>query len=60
MFQRDGVPTNMIIEGLKENTLGDFKRKVAEAGCHLRQTEPESPWQMAAEGGNRELKKRVR
>ena len=35
LFQRDGVPPKMIVDGLKENTMGDFKRKVAEAGCHL-------------------------
>ena len=48
LFQRDGVPTNMIVYGSKEQTLGDFKRKVVEAGCQLRQTEPESPRKMAA------------
>ena len=54
LFQRDGVPPKIIVDGSKEQTLGNFKRKVAEAGCHLRQTEPESPWQMAEEGGIRE------
>ena len=57
LFQRDGVPPKMISDGSKEQNLGVFKRKVTEAGCHLRQTEPESPWQMAAEGGIRELKR---
>ena len=57
LFQRDGVPPKMIVDGSKEQTLGDFKRKVAEDGCHLRQTEPKSPWQMDAEGGIRELKR---
>ena len=37
LFQRDGVPPKMIVDGLKEQTLGDFKRKVEEDGCHLRQ-----------------------
>ena len=54
LFQRDGVPPNIIFDGSKEQTLGIFKRKVAEAGCHL---ETESPWQMYAEGGIRELKR---
>ena len=44
LFQCDEVPPKMIVDGSKEQTLGDFKRKVAEAGCHLRQTEPESLW----------------
>ena len=51
LFQRDGVPPKMIVDGSKEHTLGVFKRKVVEARCHLRQMEPESPWQMSAEGG---------
>ena len=50
LFQRDGVLTKVIVDVLKEQTLGVFKRKFAEAGCHLRHMEPESPWQMAEEG----------
>ena len=57
LFQRDGVPPKVIVDGPKEHTLEVFKRKVAEAGCHLRQTEPEPSWQMAAEGGICELKR---
>ena len=37
--------------------MGYFKRKVAEAGCNLRRTGPEPPWQMAAEGEIHELKR---
>ena len=37
--------------------MGDFKRKVAETGCHMRQTEPEPPQKMAREGGICELKR---
>ena len=48
LFQRYVVPPKMIVDRLKEKTLVYFKRKVAEDSCHLRQTEPESPWQMAA------------
>ena len=32
LFQRDGVPPKMIVDGSKEQTMGNFKRKVAEAG----------------------------
>ena len=53
LFQRDGVPTNMIVYGSKEQTLGNFKRKVVEAGCQLRQTEPKFQWKIATEGGIR-------
>ena len=56
LFQRGRVPPKMIVDGSKEQNLGDFKSKVAEAGCHLRHAEPESPYQIAAERIIRELK----
>ena len=46
----------IIVDCPKEETLGVFKSKAGEAGCHLRHTEPESPYQMSAEGGISELK----
>ena len=57
LFQRDGLPPKIIVDGSKEQTLGDFKRKVAESGCHLSHTEPEYLWQMAAEVRIIELKR---
>ena len=59
LFRRDGVPPCMILDGSKEQTLGEFRRKLKEADCHLRQTEPYSPWQQAAEGAIRELKRGI-
>ena len=46
----------MIIDSSKEQNMGYFKGKVAEAGCHLRQMEPEYLRQMAAEVGICQLK----
>ena len=40
LFQRDGMPPKMIVGGSKEQTMGIFKRKVAEASCYLSQKEP--------------------
>ncbi len=57
LFARDGVPNVMVMDGAREQTLGDFRRKCREAGCHIKQTEPYSPWMSAAENGVRELKK---
>ena len=57
VFHRDGVPPTMVIDGSKEQTLGEFRRKLKEADCHPRMTEPYSPWQQAAEGCIRELKR---
>ena len=57
LFQQDVVPPKMIVDGSKEQTLGYFKRKDAEAGYHMSHTELEYPWQMATKGGIRELKR---
>ena len=57
LFHRDGVPPTMVLDGSKEQCLGDFKCMLREADCHLRQTKPYSPWQQAAEGCIRKLKR---
>ena len=57
LFQRDGVHPKMIFDVLNDKNLGGFKRKVAEAGCNLRQTEPDSLCKMSSEGGISELKR---
>ncbi len=57
LFHRDGVPPTIILDGLKEQCKGDFKRKLRNTDCHTRQTEPYSPWQQAAEGCIHELKR---
>ena len=59
LFRHDGVPPCMVLDGSKEQTLGDFRQKLKEADCHLRQTKPFSPWQQAAEGAIRELKRGI-
>jgi len=56
MFHGDGVPPTMVTDGSKEQTQGDFRRKLREADCHLRVTEPYSPWQQATEGCIHEIK----
>jgi transposase len=57
MAQRDGVPTRIVMDGAREQTMGKFMKKAREMGCHVRQTEPYSPWQNAAEGAIREVKR---
>jgi hypothetical protein len=56
LSHRDGVPSTMELNGLKEQCQGNFKHKLCKADCHSRQTEPYSLWQQAAEGCIRELK----
>jgi hypothetical protein len=59
LFHWDGVPPSMITDNSKEQILGEFKRKLNEASCHLRQPEPYSLWMQAAECCIRELKRGV-
>ena len=57
MFARDGVPPALILDGSKEQTLGEFRRKAKESTCHVKTTEPYSPWSNAAEVAIKELKR---
>ncbi len=59
LFKRDGVPHEMILDDSKEQTQGNFKCNLNEANCHMKMTEPYSPWQQAAEGCIHELKRGV-
>jgi hypothetical protein len=59
LFHLDGVLPAMVMGSLKEQMLGDFRRKLKEADCHLRQTEPYSPWMNVAVSAIWELKKGV-
>ena len=34
LFRHEGVPPEMIMNGSKEQNLGDFSRKLRDAGCH--------------------------
>ncbi len=56
LFHRDSVPPTMVFDGLNEQCKGDFERKLCKTDCHVRQTEPYSPWEQAAEGCIHELK----
>jgi hypothetical protein len=59
LFARDRVPHTLIMDGAKEQTMGQFRKKARQADCHIKETKPYSPWSNAAEGAIRELKKGV-
>jgi hypothetical protein len=59
LFARDGVPHTVIIDSAKEQAMGDFCKKARQADCHIKQTQPYSPWSNATEGAIRKLKKGV-
>ena len=47
----------MIMDGAQEQTKGQFRKKCRDAGTHVKQTEPLTPWSNAAESAIRELKR---
>ena len=57
LAQRDGVPPVLVMDGAREQTMGEFRRKAREMGTRVKQTEPYSPWQNAAESAIREVKR---
>jgi hypothetical protein len=59
IFHRDGVPNVMVMDGTNAQIQGDFRRKLRETGCHIKQTEPHTPKSNAAEGSIREMKRGV-
>jgi hypothetical protein len=44
LFHRYGVPNVMVIDGAKAQVEGDFRRKLRDAGCHIKQTEPHTQY----------------
>jgi hypothetical protein len=59
MFNPDGIPSEMILDGTKEQVDRAFRHKLKEVNCHLHVTEPYLPWQQAEEGCIRKLKQGV-
>ena len=56
LFRHEGAPPEIIIDGSKEQNLGDIASKLRDAVCHRKQIEPHSPWMNLCEGEIRELK----
>ena len=44
LFKDVGVPNQMVMDGAKTQTLGEFRRKARDANCRVKQTEPYSPF----------------
>ena len=57
LFAQEGVSSTLVMDGAREQVMGEFRLKARQADCHEKQTEPYSPWQNAAESSIRELKK---
>jgi hypothetical protein len=52
-----GAPPSLIMDGSKEQQMGEFRRKARAMGTRVKQLEPYAPWSNAAEGGIREAKR---
>jgi hypothetical protein len=59
LFHRDGVPNVMVMDGAKAQVEWEFRRKLCDAGCHIKQTEPHIQSSNMGEGAVRELKRGV-
>jgi hypothetical protein len=59
LFHRDGVHNVMVVDGAKAKVEGGFRRKLRDAGCHIKQSEPHTQSSNMGEGDLRELKKGV-
>jgi hypothetical protein len=59
LFHRDGVPNVMFMDGANAQVEGGFRRKLRDAGYHVKQTEPHTQSSNMGEGAVRELKKGV-
>jgi hypothetical protein len=59
LFHLDGVPNVMVMDGANAQVQGGFRRKLRDAGCHIKQTEPHTPKSNAADGSIMELKRGV-
>jgi hypothetical protein len=56
-LKKEGVPLNFIMDNSKEQVLGNFAKKVREAGSHIKRIEPYTPWTNSAESEVREAKR---
>ena len=54
---RDGISIHLIMDGSKEQTLSEFRKKARQFGCHIKQSEPYPSLKIMAEGAIRELKR---
>ena len=57
LVPQEGVSSTLVVDGAKEQVMGGFRCKARQADCHVKQTDPYSQWQHAAESTVRQLKK---
>ena len=60
LFREEGVPTNLIVDGSREQVGHKVRTTCSKANCGIHQLEFEIPWANRAEVAIRELKRGVR
>jgi hypothetical protein len=56
LHQQEGIPNVVVMDGSKEQLFGKFCHKCRqEAGSHVKQTKPYTPWLNAMEAAIREV-----
>ena len=60
LFKNDGVPSKIVMDGAREQTLGKFKEAFNDTTVLVQQLEYNTPWVNRAEGGVRENKRSIR
>ena len=60
LTHREGVPDTRMSDQAREETMGQMRKKVREAGVHYKECEPYSPVKNGAEAGTREPKRAVK
>jgi len=55
LLTQDSIPAAIMMDNATEQTMGNFRKKAREMGCHIKKIEPYSPWQNAAEDAVREV-----
>jgi hypothetical protein len=56
LFHRDGVPNVMVMDGAKAQVEGEFRRKLRDAGFHIKHTESHTQSSNIGEGAVHGLK----
>ena len=46
LFAQESVPSTLVMEGVREQVLGEFRHKARQADCHMKLTEPYSHGKM--------------
>ena len=60
LFKNDGVPSKIVMDGAREQTMGNFSKACQDATVLVQQLEFNTPWANRAEGAVRENKRAAR